>query len=228
MKTILFQGDSITDCGRLRDNNSNFFVKLYNTVKRSTPLGNGYPSLVANELGKTRQNEYKFINRGVSGDRIPDVYARIVRDIINIKPDYMSILVGVNDVWHGFDWNNGTGVERFEKVYNIFLEEMKQYLPDTKIIILAPFVLEGTATADRPDQPDRYKKFRAGVEEMAAIEKRLAEKHGIKFVELQPLFDEEAKKNPCTELLSDGVHPTAKGHEIIKAAWIKAFEEIRD
>lgn len=226
MKTILFQGDSITDCGRLRNNSSNIFVRLCSSLQKKTPLGNGYPALVADALGKANPDKYTFINRGVSGDRIPDVYARIVRDVIGIKPDYMSLLVGVNDVWHGFDWDNGTGVERFEKVYNIFLEEMKQYLPDTKIIILAPFVLEGNATANRADQSERYKKFRQGVEEMAAIEKRLAEKHGVKFVELQSLFDEAAKTTPPSELLSDGVHPTAKGHEIIKNAWIKAFEEI--
>ena len=227
MKTILFQGDSITDCGRKRNDSSNIFVKLYHAVKKSTPMGNGYPALVADALTKSNPDEYRFVNRGVGGDRIPDVYARIVKDIIKVKPDYMSLLVGVNDVWHGFDWNNGTGTKRFEKVYNIFLEEIKQELPDTRLIILAPFVLPGNATNDRPDEPGRYKKFRAEVEEIASIEKALAEKHGIKFVELQSVFDEAAKTTPAAELLSDGVHPTAKGHELIMKQWLKAFNEIK-
>lgn len=222
MNTILFQGDSITDCGRVRNESNNYFVRCYNIIKRKTPLGNGYPALVAAELG----DGFNFVNRGVGGDRILDVYARIVRDIIKVKPDCMSLLVGVNDVWHGLDFNNGTGIERFEKVYNIFLEEIKEELPDTKLIIFGAFVLEGTATANRPDQPDRYKKFRAGVEEVASITKALAEKHGHKFIDLQSIFDEAEKTVSAKELLSDGVHPTAKGHELIKNEWIKAYKEL--
>ena len=222
MKTILFQGDSITDCSRIRSNNTNIFIKLYDKFAKHTPLGGGYPSLVAAEL----DGKYNFVNRGVSGDRIPDVYARIVRDVISIKPDYMSLLVGVNDVWHGFDFDNGTGTERFKKVYNIFLEELRDELPDTKIIILGPFVLRGHATDDREDQPGRYDKFRSGVAEVAAIEKELAEKFGHIYIDLQSVFDEEAKTASHTDLLSDGVHPTTKGHELIKNEWLKAFNQI--
>ncbi len=222
MKTILFQGDSITDCGRVRQENNNFFVKCYNTIKRKTLLGSGYPALVAAELDES----CNFINKGVGGDRIVDVYGRIVKDIINIKPDCMSLLVGVNDVWRAFDSDNGTGIVRFEKIYNIFLEEMQQELPDTKLIIMGAFVLEGTATANRPGQPERYKSFRAGVEEVAAITKALAEKHGHKFIDLQSVFDKAEKTVAAKELLTDGVHPTAKGHELIKNEWIKAYKEL--
>ena len=226
MLKVVFQGDSITDCGRVREENPKFSMKLYYKLAKRTPLGNGYPALVTEELSKAKPGEYKFINKGVSGDRIPDVYARIVRDIIEIKPDYMSLLIGVNDVWHGMDWGNGTGIKRFEKVYDMLLEELKEELPETKLMILEPFVLEGSATADRADQPGRYKKFRSGVEEVAAIAKNLADKYGVKFISLQNLLDEEAKRISATELLSDGVHPTAKGHELIKREWLKAFNEL--
>ncbi len=222
MKTILFQGDSITDCGRTYENKNSFWNKIYYKINKRTPMGDGYPALVAAELG----NGYNFINRGVGGDRIVDVYGRIVKDIINIKPDCMSLLVGVNDVWRAFDSNNGTGIRRFEKTYNIFLEEMKQELPDTKLIIFGAFVLEGTATKDVPDQPDRYKKFRASVEEVAEVTKALAEKYGYKFIDLQKVFDEAEKTTAASELLSDGVHPTLKGHELIKNEWIKAYKEL--
>ena len=127
MKTILFQGDSITDCGRIRDSRSGVLMKALIKFSKRTPLGNGYPSLVAKELG----SNFAFVNRGVGGDRVPDVYARIVRDIIKIKPDYMSILVGVNDIWHGFDFDNETGTKLLEKVYNIIIEELKEELPET-------------------------------------------------------------------------------------------------
>ena len=231
MKTILFQGDSITDCSRYRkatdDKQSTRVIfsdgRLF---KKITALGEGYPAMVSAEFEKQHKGEYRFYNRGVSGDRIPDVYARIVKDIINLKPDYMSLLVGVNDVWHGFDFGkNGTGAVRFEKVYNILLEELKEEFPEIKIVIMGPFVLEGTATADRPEQPNRYEEFRNGVAEMAAITRKLADKHGYPFIDLQSVFDEAAKGTPAKELLSDGVHPTVKGHEIITKEWLKVFKE---
>ncbi len=223
MKTILFQGDSITDCGRARKEADNIFLKSYYKMTKKTPMGNGYPALISSEL----KGEYSFINRGVGGDRILDVYARIVRDIIKLKPDYMSILVGVNDVWHGFDWNNGTEIWRYKKVYNILLEELAAELPEMKIMIMEPFILKGTATADRQDQPDRYSQFRKSIDEVAEISKKLADKHDLKFIPLQKIFDEEAKNVPAEALLSDGVHPTEKGHELIKTEWLKAFNEIK-
>lgn len=227
MKTILFQGDSITDCERTRELPSNIIEKLYVKANyiahKRTELGFGYPSMVAKKLG----NEgYTFINRGVGGDRILDVYARIIRDIIKVKPDVMSLLVGVNDVWHDFDWNNGTGMKRFEKVYNMLFEELTEELPDTKFIILGAFVLHGSASENRPDQPDRYRLFRAGVAQVAAIEKAVAEKYGIRYIDLGKILDEEAAKLPARALSDDGVHPTEKGHEIITREWLKAFNEL--
>ncbi len=227
MKTILFQGDSITDCGRLREPQGNWIEKAYSATKnflnRATVLGPGYPSLVAKELG---DENYTFVNRGVGGDRVLDVYARIVRDIIKVKPDVMSLLVGVNDVWHDFDWNNGTGIKRFEKMFDLLFEDLTQELPDTKFIILGAFVLEGSASANRPDQPDRYRLFREGVAQVAAVEKAGADKYGIKFIDLGKILDEEAEKYTAGALTGDGVHPTEKGHEIIKREWLKAFNEL--
>ncbi|MCQ2440740.1 MAG: GDSL-type esterase/lipase family protein [Clostridia bacterium] len=86
MKKILFFGDSITDCGRNRDNDDS--------------LGQGYPLLIKSELGFENPERYTFLNRGISGNRIVDLYARIKKDLINLAPDYVSILIGVNDVWH--------------------------------------------------------------------------------------------------------------------------------
>lgn len=213
-KVILFQGDSITDAGRNRD--------------RSDSLGQGYPSLVSATLGLDFPVDYKFYNKGISGNRVLDLYARIVKDILNIRPDYMSILIGVNDIWHGLSADpNGTGFERFEKVYNMLIEEVKAELPDIKIMILEPFVLKGTATDNKEDQPDRWQQFNEGVAKMAKLARSVADKHGLKFVELQSKFDEAATKAEPSHWLSDGVHPTPMGHELIKRAWLEAFEEIK-
>lgn len=101
-KRILFQGDSITDCGRVRDD-------FYD-------LGNGYPNLVTAMLGTDHPDEYEFVNRGISGNRIVDLYARIKIDFINLKPDYASIYIGVNDTWHEISRENGVDTEKFETI----------------------------------------------------------------------------------------------------------------
>ena len=116
-KIVLFQGDSITDASRMRE------------VPGS--LGTGYANYVAGELGMDAPYQYKFYNRGISGNRIVDLYARIKQDMINLKPDYMSILIGVNDVWHEYSYQNGVSAEKFEMVYDLLIRELKQELPDT-------------------------------------------------------------------------------------------------
>ncbi len=232
MKTILFQGDSITDCSRYRNatDEKQSTIALFRDgklFKKVTALGEGYPAMVTAELESKFPGKYKYINRGVGGDRIPDVYSRIVKDIIKLKPDYMSLLVGVNDVWRNFDSDGtGTGAARFEKVYDMLLDELFAEFPDLKIIIMGPYVLPGSASDNTPDQPDRFEKFTSGVAEMADIAKKLAEKYGCAFIDLQSVLDEAIKTVPVKELTGDGVHPTAKGHEVIKKEWLKAFDEI--
>lgn len=210
-KTILFQGDSITDCGRERT--------------QPEELGRGYPRLIASELGFDFPEEYTFYNRGISGNRIVDVYARIKADIINLKPDVMSLLIGVNDVWHEIDCQNGVSTEKFEKIYNLLIQEIKAALPDIKILIMEPFVLPGSATCDQEDMPDRWNRFSSDVYAHAAAAKRVAEANGLSFVQLQDQFTELDAKHPGIWLV-DGVHPTAFGHQLIKRQWLKAFSKL--
>ena len=204
---ILFQGDSITDAGRVYTNDEN--------------LGRGYPHLVEAELGFDFPGEHEFVNKGISGNRIVDVYARIKRDIINLKPDFMSLLIGVNDVWHeNGDNPNGVDAEKFYKIYDMLIEEIKAALPNIKIVIMAPFVLKGTATEPY------WEAFSKEVPKRAEKAKLIAEKYNLSFITLQDKFDEAAKKAPNEYWLFDGVHPTPKGHELIKREWIKKFNEI--
>jgi len=208
-KVILFQGDSITDAGR---------NDLYH--------GYGYATLVSSSLGFDNPGEYVFYNRGVGGNRILDVYSRIVRDILYLKPDYMSLLIGVNDIWHGIDYANGTGSERFERMYCTLIEDLKNELPDLKIMILEPFCLEGKATK-KEEQPERFGIFDSGVRKLAAIAKNIAEKYNLVFVPLQSVFDEACKLQPPSYWLEDGVHPTHAGHELVKREWLKGFEKFK-
>lgn len=204
MIKFLFQGDSITDADRMREDEANF--------------GYGYPNLFAADVLKNRPHEFEFINKGISGNRIVDVYARMKKDIINLKPDYMSLLIGVNDVWHELAEGNGVCAEKFEKIYSMLVEELLAELPELKIIILEPFVLNGPATAEE------WSVFRSEVEKRAAVAKRVAEKFNLKFVPLQGKFDEVASDGDTQYWLRDGVHPTAAGHCIIKEALKEATD----
>ena len=204
---ILFQGDSITDADRSRQYDDR--------------LGMGYPRLVEASLGFSQPGEHIFINRGISGNRIVDLYARIKADIINLKPDLMSILIGVNDVWHETGDNpNGVDADKFYKIYDMLIEEVKAALPNIKIMILEPFVLQGCSTVENWDY------FSTEVPKRAEMAKKIAEKYSLPFIPLQAGFDELTAKAPNEYWLGDGVHPTAKGHEFIKNQWLKAYKNL--
>lgn len=212
-KLVLFQGDSITDAGRHRE------LDRY--------MGYGYATMAAGVLGAERPGEYTFLNRGISGNRSVDVYARIKQDIINLKPDYLSILMGVNDVWHEYTRHNGVAAEKFEMIYGLLIEEVKQALPDIKIMILEPFVLQGEKTRTTEEFPGRWEHFSGEVPLRAQAAKRIAEKYELVFVPLQEVFDAAEQTEPSDGYwLSDGVHPTAAGHELIKRQWLKGFEQL--
>ena len=206
MKRIVFQGDSITDARRARD------VEEY--------LGSGYPTMVAGDLGVKYPGVYSCVNRGVSGNRIVDVYARIKIDCWNLEPDILSLLIGINDVWHEVgDNHNGVDAKRYEKMYRILVEDTVERFPKIKIMVLEPFVLPGTATEAKWDE------FHGEVLLRAAAAKRVAADYGLIFVPLQGMFDEACKTAPADYWLGDGVHPTPFGHRLIADAWEKAAAE---
>ena len=202
MKTFIILGDSITDCDRNRDDINS--------------MGMGYPAVVAATIGTRHPQKFRFINEGISGNRIVDVYARIKRDITNQKPDYLSILIGINDVWHEINDKNGVAAPKFEKIYSMLIEEIKEELPEIKIFILEPFVTPGTAT----DEHIEY--FRAETKLRAEAAKRIAEKFDLTFIPLQCVFDDAMTKAPASYWTRDGVHPTTEGHGLIAEELVKA------
>lgn len=195
MKTVLFQGDSITDADRNRD--------------RDGHLGYGYALLVGSELMHSYPGEVYCLNRGKGGDRITDVYTRIKEDIINLKPDYLTLLIGFNDVSHELTMQCGLSTEKFEMIYCLLIDEIKAALPDIKIIILEPFVLKGPSTERLWDAFDRE------VKKNAAVAKRVAEKYGLPFVALQEKFDTACKLAAPAWWSGDGIHPSFAGHQLI-------------
>ena len=204
---ILFQGDSVTDSGRDKTKDSE--------------IGFGYTFLVKSELGYKYPEKYEFISRGVGGNRIVDLYARIKKDIINVKPDVVSILVGINDVLHEIgECPNGIDAEKYYNIYCLIIEEIKKELPNTKIMIMEPFFLPNIAREPNCEYFDRETRIRA------KMARKVAEKFSLPFIPLQEGFDELCKKAPPEYWLHDGVHPTSMGYVHIKDQWIKAFNNL--
>ena len=203
MKTILFQGDSITDAGRDYDNDLS--------------LGDGYPNLVASYLGKKEPGKYSFFNRGISGDRLLHVYTRYREDIVELNPDYMSILIGANDASHCIDYKNCFSGKRHKELYSMLIEDIKDALPNIKIAIIEPFILRGSATEPEWDF------FSNSVYTTARVSKEVANEQGAVFIPTQQKLDKLCEKAPASYWLKDGVHPTPAGHEFLKEEWLKAF-----
>jgi len=206
MKTILLQGDSITDMGHSRTDEIN--------------KGYGYSTLLAGKIAYNYVGKYNVLNRGISGNRVVDLYSRIKRDCINLKPDYMSILIGVNDVWHELAEENGVSADKFKKIYEMYISEIKEALPEIKIIILEPFVLNGSATTEK------YDLFRSEVELRAKKAREVANEFSLPFVELQKKLDELAEKVPVEQILYDGVHPNILGASLISEELFNTYKAI--
>ena len=210
---ILFFGDSITDMHRNYEFNKSTDIWSY---------GSGYPMFVAGKLYGENPQKYEIINRGIGGNRIVDLYSRIKADVWNHNPDVLSILIGVNDVWHEINHQNGVELDRFEKIYRMLIEDTQKYLPNVKIVLCEPFILKGSAT--HVEGTDKYERF-CLVYEYAKVVKKIAQDYGLYFLPLQKKFDEMAKKYGVEPCLYDGVHPMVAGANLIAEEWVKLFKE---
>lgn len=207
MTVILFQGDSITDAGR-----------KYKIEQPNKPrgLGNGYVRFAVEELLKrNRGQDLVCYNRGINGTRIVDLYARWKVDGVNLQPDLISILIGVNDTWHEFNYNNGVEVDRYETIYRLLLDYTKTRLPATQLVLCEPFTLACGVVTE------------AWQEEMAqrrAIVRQLSDEYSAIFVPFQAMFDEALADAPPHYWADDGVHPTKAGHQRMADLWLEKVE----
>lgn len=199
---IVFQGDSITDCGR--DRNS----KDANTA---SALGNGYALFAAAaSLAARPDKELKFFNRGISGNKVPDLEQRWRTDTLDLQPDVLSILIGVNDFWHKLDHGYTGTVRDYEDQYTSLLDETRRALPKTYLIVFEPFVLRTGAVTAR-----WFPEF----DERRAVAARVAAHANATFVPLQTIFDRKVRSSPPEFWAADGVHPTPAGHALIANEW---------
>lgn len=203
MSKFLFFGDSITDAGRNRD------LDLH-----QSSYGYGYVRSLVGTLHK-ESAKHTIYNRGISGDRVVSLYARIKPDVWNLEPEILTILIGVNDIWHELK-QNGVEIDRFEKVYRILISETLERLPNVKIILIEPFFLKGSATIEN------YEHFLA-VKDYAKVVEKLANEFNLPLVKVQDKFDELAKLNGDEFYLYDGVHPNIAGADVIADEWYKVY-----
>ena len=206
MKTIVFQGDSITDGERNRN--------------RDHYMGSGYVTMTAGAIAVDYPGQYQFYNRGISGNRSVDMYARIKKDLLNLKPDILTVLIGVNDVWHEFSSDNGISAPKFENILDLFLTEVLEELPEIRIFMLEPFVLNGSATELHFDA------FHQEVFLRADACKRVAQRLNIPYIPLQKKIEALASSTSNEYVLHDGVHPTCAGHQLISRELYAVMKEV--
>lgn len=203
-QVILFQGDSITDFGRDKANHA---------PNNQAALGTGYAWLAAAELLVDHpRSRYSVFNRGISGNKVFQLAERWQTDCLDLKPNLLSILIGVNDIWHTLTGKYNGTVEIYERDYRALLERTKKALPKVKLVICEPFVLRCGAVNDKwfPEF-DHYR----------AAAKRVADSFHATFIPFQTMFDEAVKYAPPAHWAADGVHPTGAGASLMAYNWLR-------
>jgi lysophospholipase L1-like esterase len=198
--TLLFIGDSITDCGRDRET-------------AGADLGGGYVAQVQTLMtAHYPQARIRYLNTGISGNRVIDLEARWEADVLAHQPDWVSIMIGINDVWRQFD--NPLSEQISLEVYSNKLETLIQRTaPEVEgIIVMSPFFLETNV-----DEP-----MRALMDRYGAAARTIAERNQLSFVDIQAAFNVWLAHNHTSQLSGDRVHPNTVGHTIIASAFLNA------
>ncbi len=202
---LVFLGDSITDMKWGR-----------NERDRNHYLGHSYVYLIASRLGvDLPEAELEFFNRGISGNKVGDLRARWQKDAIAMKPDLLSILVGVNDVSQGGGKN--VPLDRWEADYRFLLDASRQANPALRLVLLDPFVLRSGRLRDEA----AWRFWRGEVDKLRAIVAPLAKEYGAVHVRTQDVFDAAAEAVRPKQWIWDGVHPLPQGHELIARHWLQ-------
>ncbi|MBC8078802.1 MAG: SGNH/GDSL hydrolase family protein [Gorillibacterium sp.] len=198
---VLFQGDSVTDCGRERGNNEN--------------LGVGYANFIAAEIGCTYPDRgITFLNRGIGGNRVVDLQERWEEDCLRLSPTWVSILIGINETWRKYDDNDPTSTEQYYEGYRKLLQRTKDHT-DANFILLEPFVL--------PTSQDRLM-WREDLDPKIQAVRALAREFQALYVPLDGMFATASTKVDPLYWAEDGVHPTRSGQALIAKAWLEAVQ----
>ena len=198
-QTVVFFGDSITDHGRDRE--------------APASMGDGYVSRIVEGLREWR-NDLHFVNAGISGDTTRNLLARLETDVLSQHPDWVSIAIGVNDVWRSFgvgDTRDAVGIVEFEANYRELIRKILE--TGARLVLVEPFVIE----------PDHSEPFKAQVDAYAQVVEKLARDSEAVFVPFQRAFDRisDASANMWSE---DRVHPNAAGVDLMAEEFLRTVD----
>ncbi len=203
--TILFQGDSITDAGRERKKE---------LANNSRSFGSGYAFLAASSLLNTfPEKDLTIYNRGISGNKVFQLADRWDKDCLGLKPDILSILIGVNDYWHFRNGKYNGTPEIYKNDFRKLLQRTKKVLPNVKLVICEPFYVLNTSAVD--------KSWVEPMKEYQAAAHAIAKEFNTIWVPFQKVYDEAVKYAPATYWTHDGVHPAMPGAQLMAEAWLR-------
>ena len=201
--TLVFIGDSITDCGRERP------------ARLGMDPGNGYVACIQSLLAAgCPERKLQILNTGISGNRVPDLEARWKPDVLDLRPDWLSVMIGINDVWRQFDRpmiEDQVRIDRFEAIYRKLLENTRPRLKG--LVIMSPYLIE----------PAKTDPMRARMDDYGSVTKKLASEFDAVFVDVQSAFDRYLEHRDASTLATDRIHPNLTGHMIIATAFLQAI-----
>ena len=203
---LVMIGDSITDCGRARP------IGTW-----PDGLGVGYVALTASLLGAACPRcPVDVVNTGIGGNTVRDLVGRWTADVLDLKPDWLSVMIGINDVWRQFDCPNNPEFHvylgDYERMYDALLAATRPGLEG--LILATPYFIE----------PDKKDPMRAMMDKYSAVVRKLAPKHDAILVDTQAAFDEILTVTPKEKLAGDRVHPNLIGHMVIARAFAQSLD----
>lgn len=208
---LLFIGDSITDMKWGR-----------NEKDRNHYLGHSFVYLIASRLHTDLPNaKLEFFNRGNSGNTVADLKKRWQKDAVDLKPDVLTVLIGVNDVGRAARSDKEVDLRNWEADYRHILSVSRKANPKLKIVLLDPFVLPVTRLSD----DKAWNAWNGECTKLREIVTRLATEFSAIHIKTQVVFDEACKTTKPSHWIWDGVHPLPQGHELIARNWIETVSK---
>ncbi len=201
---VLFQGDSITDAGRYRHDPAH--------------MGYGYAMQAASWFHASYpERDVRFLNRGISGNRITDLATRWQEDCLDLRPTWISLLIGINETWRRYDSDDPTSTHAYEDAYRGLLERTQQITLNARLILCEPFIL--------PVPVDR-ESWREDLDPKIAVVRKLAREYNALYVPFDGVFAQAATQREPAFWAADGVHPSDAGHALMAQAWLRTVKAL--
>lgn len=201
---FLFQGDSITDGNRGRSKDPNH------------TMGHGYAFSIASRVGEAfAEKANMFYNRGISGNKVTDLEKRWQTDTLDLKPDVLSILVGVNDTASVVSQQNIVSPEKYESVYRSLLTQTRAQLPDCVFVLCEPFILPVGKVKEN------WAAYNNDIQKRQDTVRLLSKEFNTVFVPFQKAMNDAVNRAAAEYWMWDGIHPTYSGHELLTREWLR-------